>query len=50
MIIPQIRTPKPPVPKWANYDYLPVWSGDIHVGWIMVETVIEKNPNYKGDA
>lgn len=28
--------PKPYVPKYANYDYLPVWQGNVIVGWIKV--------------
>lgn len=32
-----ITTPyKPYVPKYANYDYLPVYQGNVRVGWIKV--------------
>ena len=27
---------KPYVPEYANYDYLPVWQGNVRVGWIKV--------------
>ena len=35
MIIKQYR--KPYVPKYANYDYAPVYNGaDIFIGWIKI--------------
>jgi hypothetical protein len=33
---------KPYVPKYANYDYFPVWQGNFIVDWIKVYYTIEK--------